>query len=161
MELFREILIKKELTLKDKINTILYIAIVLFLSVFGVGINSFVFMFAPFVFAMSFVAIYYIIVYRYTEFEYILVNDELDVDKILGKRKRKRLITIKKGDIVSVGIVGSDDYEYYRRRSRKVVRAVSDEKKKDNCYIALNNSEDTLVVIDNNDILSELKKRKE
>lgn len=29
------------------------------------------------------------------EYEYILTNGELDIDKIIGKRKRKRLVTIK------------------------------------------------------------------
>ena len=28
------------------------------------------------------------------EYEYIITNDELDIDKIIGKRKRKRLITL-------------------------------------------------------------------
>lgn len=29
-----------------------------------------------------------------TEYEYIVTNDDLDVDKIIGKRKRKRMITV-------------------------------------------------------------------
>lgn len=29
-----------------------------------------------------------------TEYEYIVTNDDLDVDKIIGKRKRRRMITI-------------------------------------------------------------------
>lgn len=28
------------------------------------------------------------------EYEYIITNDEMDIDKIIGRRKRKRLITI-------------------------------------------------------------------
>ena len=31
----------------------------------------------------------------YVEYEYIVTNNDLDVDKISGKRKRKRLITVK------------------------------------------------------------------
>lgn len=31
----------------------------------------------------------------YTEYEYIVTNNDLDIDKIVGKRKRKRLMTIK------------------------------------------------------------------
>ncbi|MBP3854603.1 MAG: hypothetical protein IK990_03180 [Ruminiclostridium sp.] len=30
----------------------------------------------------------------FTEYEYIVTNDDLDIDKITGKRKRKRLITL-------------------------------------------------------------------
>lgn len=161
MELFYEFLVKKELTIKDKISTILYVAVVLFLSIFGVGMNSFIFMFAPFIFVMSFVAIYYIIVYSFVEFEYILVNDELDIDKIMGKRKRKKLITIKRSDIVSIGRVSSGEYEDYKRRSNRVVKAISSERKDDNCYIALCDSKNTLVIIDNNDdILNAMNKRR-
>lgn len=29
-----------------------------------------------------------------TEYEYILTNNEMDIDKIIGKRKRKRMITV-------------------------------------------------------------------
>lgn len=29
-----------------------------------------------------------------TEYEYIVTNDDLDIDKIIGKRKRKRMITV-------------------------------------------------------------------
>jgi len=31
----------------------------------------------------------------YIEYEYIVTNDELDIDKIIARKKRKRLITIK------------------------------------------------------------------
>ncbi|MBP5426680.1 MAG: hypothetical protein J6Y29_02100 [Clostridiales bacterium] len=150
MELFYEILVKKELTLKDKASTILCIAVILVTSVFGVGVNSFIFMFAPFVFVLSFVAIYYIIVYRYIEFEYILVNDELDIDKIMGKRKRKKLVTIKKSNVVHVGSVSDNEYKKYKKASRKVIEAMSC-KSQDNCYIALNDNKSTLVIINKND----------
>lgn len=30
----------------------------------------------------------------YVEYEYIITNDEMDIDKIIGKRKRKRMITL-------------------------------------------------------------------
>lgn len=141
---------KKELTLKDKASTILCIAVILVTSVFGVGVNSFIFMFAPFVFVLSFVAIYYIIVYRYIEFEYILVNDELDIDKIMGKRKRKKLVTIKKSNVVHVGSVSDNEYKKYKKASRKVIEAMSC-KSQDNCYIALNDNKSTLVIINKND----------
>ena len=43
------------------------------------------------------------------EYEYIVTNQDLDIDKIMGKRKRKRLITIKLEDLgVYDGSQGSD-----------------------------------------------------
>ncbi len=38
------------------------------------------------------------------EYEYILTNDDLDIDKIIGKRKRKRLITFKMNTVEEFGI---------------------------------------------------------
>lgn len=38
------------------------------------------------------------------EYEYIITNDDLDIDKITGKRKRKRLITLKMNTVEEFGI---------------------------------------------------------
>ena len=38
------------------------------------------------------------------EYEYILTNDDLDIDKITGKRKRKRLITLKMNTVEEFGV---------------------------------------------------------
>ena len=46
---------------------------------------------------------YYIITGMDVEYEYILTNGELDVDKIMGKRKRKRLITAEISEFTSFG----------------------------------------------------------
>ncbi|WP_044973643.1 DUF6106 family protein [Ruminococcus sp. HUN007] len=37
------------------------------------------------------------------EYEYLVVNNELDIDKILAKKRRKKLITVKTGDFVDFG----------------------------------------------------------
>ncbi len=39
----------------------------------------------------------------FTEYEYIVTNDDLDIDKIVGKRKRKRLITLSLREAKSIG----------------------------------------------------------
>lgn len=38
------------------------------------------------------------------EYEYIVTNQDLDIDKIMGKRKRKRLITIKLETVEDLGV---------------------------------------------------------
>ncbi len=38
------------------------------------------------------------------EYEYIVTNEDLDIDKISGKRKRKRLITLKLGQASAFGV---------------------------------------------------------
>ncbi|MCL2108105.1 MAG: hypothetical protein FWH20_01995 [Oscillospiraceae bacterium] len=42
------------------------------------------------------------------EYEYIVTNDEMDIDKILGRRKRKRLITIKISKAEAWGLYTDD-----------------------------------------------------
>ena len=46
---------------------------------------------------------YYLMTGIDTEYEYILTNGDLDIDKITGKRKRKRLLSTKIGDFTAFG----------------------------------------------------------
>jgi len=39
----------------------------------------------------------------FVEYEYIVTNDDLDIDKIIGRRKRKRLITVSLAGAKSIG----------------------------------------------------------
>lgn len=39
----------------------------------------------------------------FTEYEYIVTNNEMDIDKIVGRRKRKRLITVKLSSVSQWG----------------------------------------------------------
>jgi hypothetical protein len=39
------------------------------------------------------------------EYEYIVTNGELDVDKIIAKRKRRRLLSIKASDFTGYGLL--------------------------------------------------------
>lgn len=43
------------------------------------------------------------------EYEYIVTNNELDIDKIIGRRKRKRMITVELGKAVDFGSYPSDE----------------------------------------------------
>ncbi|MCQ2465817.1 MAG: DUF6106 family protein, partial [Oscillospiraceae bacterium] len=42
------------------------------------------------------------------EYEYLVVNGEFDIDKILAKKRRKKLITVKVGDFESFGKYSND-----------------------------------------------------
>ena len=43
--------------------------------------------------------VYFVVTSRSLEFEYILTNGELDVDKVIGRRKRKRLFSVNAKEI--------------------------------------------------------------
>ena len=45
----------------------------------------------------------------FVEYEYIVTNDDLDIDKIIGRRKRKRLITVSLAGAKQIGEYSSGD----------------------------------------------------
>ena len=52
---------------------------------------------------------YYLISSMNVEYEYIITNGEMDIDKIIAKRKRKRLITAKVSSFEKFGPVNGAD----------------------------------------------------
>lgn len=44
-----------------------------------------------------------------TEYEYIVTNDDLDIDKIIGKRKRKRLVTVDLKSVTEMGLYTNNE----------------------------------------------------
>lgn len=72
------------------------------------------------------------------EYEYSLVNTEIDVDKITNKRRRKRLTTarIKNAEAFGFGKENKHEYEkYLSDASVKKVFACRDKKADDNFYV--------------------------
>lgn len=96
MDVFIEYMVKKQNTGKDILLKILY-------AVLGVVIMVAAFVFSPFLGVFSMIAplvgfgavfgAWYLITSMNVEYEYILTNGEMDVDKIIARRRRKRLIT--------------------------------------------------------------------
>ena len=96
MDRFSEQLVAKQPTGKDMFLRGLYIAAAMLL------IGAFVFFLGAFgmwiiVLALSAAVIWglvWLLQGTSVEYEYIVTNDDLDIDKIIGRRKRKRLITV-------------------------------------------------------------------
>ena len=96
MDRFSEQLVTKQSTGKDMFLRGLLLAAAMLL------VGAFVFFLGGFglwilVIALSAAVIWglvWIIQGTFVEYEYIVTNDDLDIDKIIGKRKRKRLITV-------------------------------------------------------------------
>lgn len=53
------------------------------------------------------------------EFEYVFVNGELDIDKIMGKSRRKRCMTIDMENIEIIAAEGSHLLDGYKNRKYK------------------------------------------
>ncbi len=91
MDIFIENLIKKDYTSKDR-----FIQIIIAILGSSLAILSFLFVkYLGFAIACGIVYLSYLLFISFDiEYEYILTNDELDIDKITAKRKRKRLVTV-------------------------------------------------------------------
>ena len=160
MEQVIEVLVEKKVSLKDILSVVLLSFAIVVADFLCFAFISIAFMFMPLILIASGFAVYYIIKYSKIEFEYILVNDELDIDKIMGKSKRKKLVTVKKSDILSFDKVASSNYQVYKKQTNNFIKAVSNPNSEENYYIALSDNRKTLIVLDRNDsIYRALRKR--
>lgn len=77
------------------------------------------------------------------EYEYILVNHELDIDKIMNKERRKKFFTV---DIQDIHVVAHIDDEQFKAQldNAEVMINVGSGIKKENTYVALFRRKDKL-----------------
>ncbi len=114
MDSFMEYMIKQKKTKKTILKSIALMFAALLMSL----VLTFIFLFiippAISILPILIFAVFYL-AYRITvsfdlEFEYILTNGELDIDKITNKKRRKRLITVHCKTFIAFGKVGSGEY---------------------------------------------------
>jgi len=98
MDIFCEYIVKKKKETSDYLKILGVILGALILSYLVVGL---VYSFLTFLAGFSFVFVIGIFYYAYKliknssiEYEYILTNNELDIDKIIAKSARKRMLTV-------------------------------------------------------------------
>lgn len=98
MDVFIEHLVRKKPTTLDRVKTI---ALALGGALIAAALFFTAFSFKPLFMICLLAAVgvlwltYYLLTMMMVEYEYILTNGEIDVDKIVAKRKRKRLITVQ------------------------------------------------------------------
>ncbi|WP_294408638.1 DUF6106 family protein [uncultured Ruminococcus sp.] len=100
---------------------------------------------------------YYLIQNLNVEYEYIFTNGDLDIDKIIAQRSRKRLATI---NITNATAVGKADDNFSVRDGRTLVFASACDPEADDYYIDVNNKklgETTLVFTPDEDMLDLIK----
>ncbi len=124
-DIFLENLVPRKKDTKDKliigltvfggvIVTLLLFACMLGLSLAAVTseqlqkISSMTFSIGLLLVAFAWYGVYLIINTRNVEYEYIVTNNELDIDKVMSKKGRKHLITIDMGNVSSMGRIDDD-----------------------------------------------------
>lgn len=115
-DLYSELLIKKEQTGKDKAIKILMIAAIAITAAAGLLI--------PIAWILTLalgIAAYFILPKLDLEYEYVFVNGELDIDKIMSKAKRKRAQSFDLGKMDIMAPVNSHRLEYQNHNTRAKV----------------------------------------
>ncbi|MGI5895049.1 MAG: DUF6106 family protein [Candidatus Merdivicinus sp.] len=96
MDVFIEYMVKKQSTSTELLLKILYVLAAAVLLIGSFFVAPFLGMFSMIATLIGFGAVYgayYLITSMSVEYEYILTNGEMDVDKIIARRRRKRLLT--------------------------------------------------------------------
>lgn len=132
-DIFKEQLVAKKRTPKDGIITILII-IAAVVVVFAVSL----FIPQAFLFAAVIVAFgaYWFIQRQNIEYEYTFTNGDLDIDKIINKSKRKRILTVSVKDFEVMAHVEDKDHAHELNGFQKTLDFSSGEVKP-NTYAAL------------------------
>ena len=94
MDLFCEYIVKKQQTAKDYLIIAGYSMLALFLSFIILLFNAYMFGFGLLLIAGCWYGAFILTKMRYVEYEYILTNSYLDIDKIYAKRRRKRIMSM-------------------------------------------------------------------
>ncbi len=106
MDTFKEYMVTRYQDGKDKLKIFALIflcTLLLFLSIFFIEILAPVLGFVIFGILAAFYGVYYYASIKRVEYEYIFTNGDLDIDKIMGQRKRKRLATIDVSTLLQFG----------------------------------------------------------
>lgn len=110
MDIFCEYIVRHKKSIKDYLimagvdvaAVILVFAVLLFYRyTFGFGF---------FIIAAIIYGAYILIRSRFIEYEYALTNNELDIDKIMAKKKRKHILTVDFKQVVICAAVNDDNF---------------------------------------------------
>ncbi|MCX7709824.1 MAG: DUF6106 family protein [Clostridia bacterium] len=124
MDIFIEKIVAKRKTGEDRLITTGLIIAGVVLSLFAFSL-PFLSGFAPVVAVAVIYGVYYVAKSRNIEFEYAVTNGDLDIDKIIAQRKRKRVFSANCKEFEVVAKVKSIHYNDEIKRIAKQIQAVS------------------------------------
>ena len=113
-DLYSELLVKKESTAQDAI--IKYGLIVL--TVLAVFAGLFITPLSLIVAIALGVACYFVIPRTDLEYEYLFVNGEFDIDMVMAKSKRKKVMSMNLSEVDLIAPLDSHRMDYYNGNSR-------------------------------------------
>jgi hypothetical protein len=152
MDIFIEEMVKRRKTGKDNLIIFgtLILAVVLSIILFMV-VMPLVPMFSTAVFLLILGLVYatYVVVENYNaEYEYSLVNSEIDIDKIVAQKRRKRVTTINIRRLDFYGNISNPDFrKCLNDKSLKKVYACRDKNAEDTYFAVYRDGDEGKMVI--------------
>ncbi len=101
MDFFNEWIVKRKKTAQDYMSVIITVMVAI-MALYGVAIQFMLgklVYFIPIEIAVVIYAAYKIIASMNVEYEYFATNGDLDIDRIVSKKRRKKLVSIKLRDV--------------------------------------------------------------
>lgn len=108
------------------------------LSVVALLVNAMIFGLGWIIVAFVWYGVYLLVNSRNLEYEYIVTNGELDIDKIIAKNGRKRIITVDFREIELCARVNDNEFraQYENTAGIAQVLELAGDMKSDNVYFA-------------------------
>lgn len=115
-ETYKELLVKKESGLKDK-----FLRVICLVATIMLGMISFLTgNIGIFIITVGLgVLTYFVFMWTDLEYEYVYLDKEITVDKIMGKTKRKRVATIDVNKMEILAPANSHELDSYKNRQVK------------------------------------------
>jgi len=154
MEVFIEYMVKKSKKPSDylKVMGVMLGGFILILFVMGF-LGTMVPFLGSFVLLISVGIIYLMYMFITSiniEFEYILTDSELDVDKIINVRRRKRLTTVNIRGVDCFAKISSPEFNRYNSNAKvKKIYACRDVKDSETCFVVFTSNDETKMLFFN------------
>ncbi|MBR1763916.1 MAG: hypothetical protein IJ746_00815 [Ruminococcus sp.] len=163
MDVFKEQNVIRQTSKNDNTRKILIVFIAVMLAMalflFSMMIPQLL-MFGIALAALSLYGGYYFVTAQYIEYEYILTNGELDVDKIIAQRSRKRLCTVQLSKATALGEVSDSSDAETDGADTYVVASANDPEEQD-YYLRVKHKSlgDTVIIFTPNEEMLDLIKK--
>ena len=113
---YEEILVKRQKTPRDTVVKALLIGVVGALIVVGILFFNPIFLTVGLILGLL---AYYLVLPNFDlEYEYLYVGGDIDIDKIMAKRKRKRVASYSKDNLEIMAPTGSDHVASYIKNAK-------------------------------------------
>lgn len=135
MDIFLEKIVARRKGMQDRLFNIGIVAVCIIGSFFAI---NYVGGFGPIVAAVMIYGAFYLTKSRNVEFEYAVTNGDLDIDRIVAQRSRKRIFSSHCKEFEIVAKVRSDHYNRDVQNIAKKIEAISSMDSPDIYFATLN-----------------------